>query len=278
MLQLTVRPSASHQFITLRKLQSAITAACGAAGAISIQATDQGSQPTQINGIAGAAGYYAADANVATLNLTSDTRQNCKTMRRSRAGAVTIAANQQSNVDVEGHGFQGGVAAIGAVVAIANVTTNVNAGIGDNAIVGTTAGEVSSLSVATTTNNTVKSAARVGSGGVCAWQFRQCNGDRHFASRSPISAVRASMPPVLLASARLPLNRSRPRATRFHRESWPERAVAAKRRNIQGSLERVCRKRCDRERRQFVGHSSVNRHRGRPRPGFRHGPGDCRRV
>ena len=113
-----------------------------AAGAISIQAADQGSQPTQINGIAGAAGYYAADANVATLNLTSDTtaklQNNAKILG---AGAVTIAANQQSNVDVEGHGFQGGVAAIGAVVTIANVTANVNAGMGDNAFVGTTGGE-----------------------------------------------------------------------------------------------------------------------------------------
>ena len=139
------------------------------------------------------------------------------------------------------------------------------------------AGEVGSLSVATTTNNTVKSAARVGSGGARRGQFRQCNGDRHFAWRRRYRQCERLC------------HRRRRRQRDFHSigHGHEQRGFAGNRgrtrrsqpnADIEGSLKRVCRKRRHAERRQFVGHGSVNRHRGRPRPGFWHGPGDCRRV
>ena len=46
---------------------------------VMIQAVDQDDQPTHINTIGGAAGLYAAAANVATLNLTSNTTAHFKT-------------------------------------------------------------------------------------------------------------------------------------------------------------------------------------------------------
>ena len=146
-----------------------------ASGAISIQAADQDDQPTHINGIAGAAGLYlAATANVARLNFTSNTTAELQSNAVILgAAAVTIAADQQSNIDVQGQGYQGGLAAIGAVVAAANVTANVNASVADGASVGSTAGKIGSLSVLTTTDNTVNTSALVGSDGAGAGSYGQ---------------------------------------------------------------------------------------------------------
>ena len=102
--------------------------------------------------IGGAAGFYALSANIATLNLTSNTTAQLQTDAAigANVSGVTIAANQTSNVDVQGQGYQGGVAAAGAVVTTANVNANVNASVADGASVGTSAAEVGGLSVLTT--------------------------------------------------------------------------------------------------------------------------------
>jgi len=161
-----------------------------AGGAVSINATDQNFEPTRINGIAGAAGFYVADANVATLNLTSNTAAQVQNNAAIlAAGGVTVSAAEQSNADVEGHGYQGGLAAIGAVVCIANVTANVNAGVADGASIGTAAAKVGSLSVTTTANNTVTAAARVGSGGVGAGSYGHATATVTLAGAANIGAA-----------------------------------------------------------------------------------------
>ena len=137
-----------------------------AGGAISIQATDQDSQPVQVTGIAGAAGLYAAQGNVAILNLTSNTTAQLNNNAAIlAAGAVTIAANQQSSETVQGLGYQGGLVAIGAVLTSANVTANVTAAVADGASLGSPVGKIGSLSVTATTSNTVNASTRVGTGG-----------------------------------------------------------------------------------------------------------------
>ena len=157
---------------------------------ITIQATDQASQPVKVTGVAGAAGLYAASANVITLNVTSNTSAQMQNNSAILGGAaVTIAANQTSNLTAGGYGFQGGVAAIGAVVTLANVNVNDSAGIGDGATVGTTLGNVVSLAVSTTSNNSVTSSALVGAGGVGAGSYGHATADINVAGGTSLGDV-----------------------------------------------------------------------------------------
>ncbi len=147
-----------------------------ATGPITIAATDQDSQttPTQLTSIGGAAGLLALSANVATLNVTSNTSAELHDDAAILGGgAVTIAATQQSNLNVTGQGYGLALADAGAVITNATVTANVNASVGNGVTIGTVASKVGSLSVTTTANNTVDAAAQVGHVGLVAGNYAQ---------------------------------------------------------------------------------------------------------
>ena len=136
-----------------------------AAGIIEIVATDKDSQttPTQLNSIGGAAGFIAVNANVALLNVTSNiTAQLHDHAAILEAGTVTIAANQQSNLNVSGQGYGLGLADAGGVVANATVTANVSAAVGNGVTIGTAGSKVGSLSISTSANNTADAASQAG--------------------------------------------------------------------------------------------------------------------
>ena len=75
------------------------------------------------------------------------------------AGAVTIAANQQSNVDVPGRGISGRIAWRSARWLHRQMSTPTSTPRGRRSDLGTTVGKVGSLSVLTTTGNTVNASA-----------------------------------------------------------------------------------------------------------------------
>ena len=113
---------------------------------------------------------------MATLNLTSNTSANIMnnavvlgpTIVYGGVPGVTVEATQTSTINVQGHGYQGGLAAAGAVAATANVTANTNADVGDGAQIGTVGSKIEELIVETSTTNFVAVSALVGSAGVGA--------------------------------------------------------------------------------------------------------------
>ena len=141
-------------------------------GAITIQATDQDSEPMQITGIAGSGAIVGAVANVATLNFTSDTSTqvgNNAVILGEGNTAVTVAAGEKGLGQIQAQGYAaGGVVAISGADTTANFTPDVTAQVGDGATVGTPLDPVSSLTVSTLTTNTFIAAALAGSGGAGA--------------------------------------------------------------------------------------------------------------
>ena len=162
------------------------------AGAITVQATDQDSQPTQITGTAGEARLVTQASNLAILNFTSNTTaevDNNAVIQGEGDTAVTVAASQEGNAQVHAQGLAaGGVVAVSGANAAANVTANVSAQVGDQAIVGTTLDPVSSLSVTTATTNIVSASALAGSGGPGAGGSGQSNADLDLAGTASIGA------------------------------------------------------------------------------------------
>ena len=161
-------------------------------GPITVQATDQDSQPTQITGIAGAGGVVVAQANVATLNFTSNTSaqiQNHAVILGSGATAVTVSATQEGIDQVEGEGYSGGGVAVGVVDTTANVNANVSATVGDTATIGSPQAPVSSLSVTTTTDNAVTTTAEVGTGAAGAVSDGESTGTITLAGAASIGAA-----------------------------------------------------------------------------------------
>ena len=179
----------------------------GTQGPITIQANDQGGGI--INAIAGAGGFFAAEANVATLNLTSNTSANVMnnavilgpTIVYYLVPGVTIEATQTSTINVQGHGYQGGFAAAGAVAATANVTANTNAGVGDGAQIGTVGSKIENLEVETSANNFVTVSAQVGSAGVGAASYGKATGTVTLGGAAEIGAANVQSEDAVIVSA-----------------------------------------------------------------------------
>jgi hypothetical protein len=135
-----------------------------AKGDVIISATDSDTKPTTLTAVGGAAGGVAIDYNVADLTLDSSTTANVGSHAVVEQGdAVTIAAHQYGEVDATGQGYGvAAVAAAGAVKVEPTLTVTAVAGIADDAVIGSDANRVGSLTVVAGTNDTVQTKVEVG--------------------------------------------------------------------------------------------------------------------